>query len=50
VEKTAAGIHGAEDFDTVLAADDVVFLAVAGRGMNGAGALFEGDVIGENAE
>ena len=29
---------------------DVIFLAVAGRGVNGAGALFEGDVIGQNAE
>ncbi len=31
-------------------ADDVVFLAVAGRGVDGAGALFEGDVVGQDAE
>ena len=29
---------------------DVIFLAVAGRGVDGAGALFERDVIGEDAE
>ena len=30
--------------------DDVIFLAVAGRGVDGAGALFERDVIGQDAE
>ena len=29
---------------------DEVFLAVAGRGVDGAGALFERDVIGQDAE
>ncbi len=48
-KKRPARIHRAVDGDAVLAADDVVFLAVAGRGVHGAGALFERDVIGQDA-
>ena len=33
-----------------LRADDVVLLAVAGRGVDGAGALLQRDVVGQNAE
>jgi hypothetical protein len=50
VVKAAGAIDGAIDLDAVLHADDVVLLAVAGGGVDGAGALFEGDVIGEDAE
>ncbi len=50
VIEAAGGIHRAVGGDAVLAADDVVFLAVAGRGVDGAGALFERDVIGQDAE
>ena len=50
VIEAAGGIHRAVDFDAVLPADDVVFLAVAGSGVDGAGALFERDVIGQDAE
>ena len=50
VIEAAGGIHGAVGGDAVLAADDVIFLAVAGGGVDGAGALLEGDVIGEDAE
>ncbi len=50
VIEAAGGIDGAECGDAVLAADDVVLLAVAGGGVDRAGALLEGDVIGEDAE
>ena len=50
VIEAAGGIDRAEGRDAVLAADDVVFLSVAGGGVDGAGALFERDVIGEDAE
>ena len=33
-----------------LLADDVVFLAVAGRGVDRAGALLQRDVVGQDAE
>ena len=48
--EAAGGIDGAIDGDAVLLADDVIFLAVAGSGVDGAGALFERDVIAEDAE
>ena len=50
MKEAAGGIDRAEGGDAVLPADGVVFLAVAGRGVDGAGALFERDVIGEDAE
>ena len=48
--EAARGIHRAIGFDAVLAADDVVFLAVSGGGVDRAGALFQRDVIGQDAE
>jgi hypothetical protein len=50
VKEAARGVHRAVDFDAVLPADDVIFLAVSGRGVDRAGALFERDVIGQDAE
>jgi hypothetical protein len=50
VKEAARGVHRAIDFDAVLPADHVIFLAVPGRGVDRAGALFERDVIGQDAE
>ncbi len=50
VIEAAGGIHRAVDLDAVLAADYVIFLPVPGSGMDRAGALFQRDVIGQNAE
>ena len=50
VIEAAGGIDRAIDGEAVLAADDVVLLAVSGRGVDCAGALLERDVIGEDAE
>ena len=50
VIEAARGIHRAVGRDAVLPADHVVFLAVAGRGVDRAGALLERDVIGQDAE
>ena len=50
VIEAAGGIDRAVGLDAVLPADDVVFLAVAGGGVDGAGALFERDVVGQDAE
>ena len=50
VIEAAGGIDRAEGGDAVLAADGVVLLSVAGRGVDGAGALLESDVIGQDAE
>ncbi len=40
----ASGVHRRQGLDSVAGADHVVFLAVAGRGVNAAGSGFEGDV------
>ena len=50
VEEAARRIDRAVGIDAVFAADHVVFLAVAGRGVDGAGALLQRDVIGQDAE
>ena len=50
MEEAAGGIHGTVGRDAVLLADDVIFLAVAGRGVDRAGALFERHVVGQDAE
>ena len=50
IEEAAGGIDGAVDRQTVLHADDVIFLAVARGGVDGAGALLERDVVGHHAE
>ncbi len=50
VEEAPGGIHRAIDRQPVLHADDVIFLAVAGRRMNRAGALFQRHVIAEDPE
>ena len=50
VEETAGGIHRAVDRQSVLLAGDVVFLAVAGGGVDCAGALLQRDVVGKDAE
>ena len=49
-ERSGRRIHRAIDRDAVALADHVVFLAVAGSGVDGAGALFQRDVVGQNAE
>ena len=48
--ETAGGIHRAECGDAVLTADCIILLAVTGRGVDGAGALLQSDVIGKDAE
>ena len=50
VIEAAGGIHRAIGLDAILAADDVIFLAVSGSGVDRAGALLERDVIGQDAE
>ena len=50
LEDAASGINRAIDRQAVALADDEIFLAVAGRGMDCAGALFESDVIADEAE
>ena len=50
MEEAAAGVDGAVDGQAVLHAGDVVFLAVAGGGVDRAGALLERDVVLDNAE
>ncbi len=50
LEDAAGGIDGAIDRDAVTLADDEIFLAMAGCGVDGAGALFESDVIAVEAE
>ena len=50
VEEAARGVHRAVGLDAVLPRHHVVFVAVAGRGVDGAGALLERDVVGQNAE
>ena len=50
IEEAAGGIHRAIDLEAVLHADDVIFLAVSGRGVDRAGALLQRDVIAQDAE
>ena len=44
----AVGEDGVVDLEAVFHAGLVVFLAVSGRGVDEAGAIFEGDVVGED--
>ncbi len=44
----AIGENGVVDFQVVLLAGLIVLRTVAGGGVNEAGAVFEGDVIGED--
>ncbi len=48
--KLARAIHRAISRDAVLQTHDVIFVAMAGRRMDRAGALLERDVIAQNAE
>ena len=50
LKHAAGGIDGAIDRDAVTLADDEIFLAVARRSVDSAGALFESDVIAIEAE
>ena len=50
IEEPAGGIDRAIDRQAVLHADDIVFLAMAGSGVDGAGSLLQRDVIGDHAE
>ena len=45
-----SGSDGRVDVEAVLHARQVVVGAMAGRGMHGAGALLERDVVGEHGE
>ena len=50
LKEAAGGVDRTVGLDAVLPADDVVFLAVPGSGVDRAGALLERDVIAENAD
>ena len=47
LEEAAGGVYWTVSGDAVVAADEVVVHAVAGSGVNGAGAGFERDVFAE---
>jgi hypothetical protein len=50
LEHAAGGIDRAIDRDAVALANDEIFLTMAGRGVDSAGALFESDVIAVETE
>ena len=50
MKEAAGGVDRTVGLDAVMAAGDVVFLAVTGRGVDGAGALFERHIVGQDAE